>query len=246
VARIVDACCRSPSPPVLLVVSSLAAAGPSAPDRPLCEIDPPRPVSLYGRSKRAGEQAAEAEAARLPITIVRPAVVFGPGDRDCLAWFKSVRGGIHLVPSLVERRLALVHVADLVTAIVLAAERGRRLVLADDPRAVDAPGYYFVASEPQPTYAEMGRLIATAMDRRVRVVRVPEWIGWLAAGASQLWGRVRRRPGIVNLDKLRDFTAGDWCCSIARARDELGFEPAAPLIARLGETADWYRAEGWL
>ena len=38
-------------------VSSLAAAGPSTADRPLTETDEPHPVSHYGRSKLAGEQA---------------------------------------------------------------------------------------------------------------------------------------------------------------------------------------------
>lgn len=51
------ACARQSTPPVLVAVSSLAAAGPSFSGRPRTESDRPAPVSYYGRSKWAGERA---------------------------------------------------------------------------------------------------------------------------------------------------------------------------------------------
>ncbi len=58
VEAVAGACADRADPPVLVVVSSLAAAGPCAVDRPRVEGDLPTPVSAYGRSKLAGEQAA--------------------------------------------------------------------------------------------------------------------------------------------------------------------------------------------
>ena len=45
-------CADCETPPTLVAVSSLAAVGPSPPDRARTESDPPAPVSHYGRAKR--------------------------------------------------------------------------------------------------------------------------------------------------------------------------------------------------
>ena len=50
---------------------------------PLTEADPPRPTDAYGRSKLAAEEAVR--AAGVPYTILRPALVYGPGAKGNLA-----------------------------------------------------------------------------------------------------------------------------------------------------------------
>ena len=81
---------NSPRPRCWWPSTSLAAAGPAIGDRPRRESDPPAPVSNYGRSKRAGEQAIEQFAAKIPITIVQPAIVFGEADPQMRSVFRSV------------------------------------------------------------------------------------------------------------------------------------------------------------
>ena len=56
--NVAKACAAMTSPPKLLVVSSLAAAGPSKRDEPRKESEPCKPVSIYGQSKLDGEKAA--------------------------------------------------------------------------------------------------------------------------------------------------------------------------------------------
>src|SRR5271166_310246 len=90
VANVARACAAQTTPPTLLVVSSLAAMGPSSPQRPRLESDPPTPVSHYGRSKLAGEQAARRWAKEVPITILRPAVVFGEADWATYEFFRPI------------------------------------------------------------------------------------------------------------------------------------------------------------
>ena len=249
VENLAQACAEQPDPPVLLMVSSLAAAGPAPPGRLRTETDPLRPVSDYGRSKRAGEQAAEQFADRVPVTVVRPPIVFGEADKSSYPWFQSVeRYGVHLVPGLKPRRFSLIHADDLCELLILAAERGNRLAPPQPHRETPrAGGYYFAASEDHPTYHQLGQMIGEALGhRRTLVIGFPTPMVWAVAGIGELVSHVRRRPVYLGMDKAREATAGSWACSAQKAKDELGFSPGAPLPERIRQTAQWYRQEGWL
>jgi nucleoside-diphosphate-sugar epimerase len=245
------ACAVRDDPPTLIYVSSLAAAGPSTNDRPRVESDPLCPVSIYGRSKRDAEVIAEEFAGRMPISIVRPPIVFGEGDQNMRNLFRSVfRLGVHLALGVAYSRYSLIHVSDLVDALVLCAARGARLMPADQlvtPRehgdaAAGPSGYYFAAGDEQPTFAELGSLIGVALGRaRVRICRSSNTVLlWPAAAAAELAARLRGRPYIFNFDKAREAQAGAWTCSSRAIRAQCGFAPSAPLIDRLRQTANWY------
>ncbi|MGE0609388.1 MAG: NAD-dependent epimerase/dehydratase family protein [Pirellulales bacterium] len=243
-------------PPVLVVVSSLAAAG-TAPDGPAgrarVEVDPPSPVSHYGRSKRAAEVAAAEFADRLPITIVRPPIVFGEGDREVLQMIQPIaRFGLHMVPGYTTRRFSLVHAGDLAHGLIQAAERGTRLSSRGKESETGGiqdlgQGVYFIAAAEQPTYAELGQIIATALGKRwYRAVRSPEFVSWMAGGGAQLVSKVRGKPGILNLDKVTEAVAGSWICDIGKARQELDYQPSAPVQQQMDQTVAWYRERKWL
>jgi dihydroflavonol-4-reductase len=248
VGRIAQACADQATPPVLVYLSSLAAAGPARGARLRTETDPPAACSHYGRSKRAGERAAEEFADRVPITIVRPPVVFGEADRLGLDLFRMVaRFGLYLVPGLARHRLSLIHADDLARLLILAAQQGARIAPRGQDGFFAARGYYFAACYEHPSYPELARMIGNALGGRgVLPVHIAMPVVWLIAGGTQLVSRVRRRPMFLNLDRAHDVTAGSWLCSPRAAIDELGFAPELPLQDRLCQTAAWYRNEGWL
>jgi dihydroflavonol-4-reductase len=255
VANLLDACRARTTPPTVVIVSSLAAMGPSRKNLPHTEDNAPRPVSNYGRSKRAGEFEAVARAAYVPITIVRPSIVLGEGDRVGLSMFRMIdRQRTHLVPGLARSSLSIIHVADLVPALIAAAERGVRLASSDaganggatDDR-IDPRGYYFIAGDEHPTYSQLGRMVGEAVGRRwTLVIPVPSGLVWPIAACVEAAGRVRRRAPFAGLDKAREALAGHWTCSPARAKADFGIAPAASLADRLRQTAEWYRLQGWL
>lgn len=249
VRNMADGCARQTNPPVLVVVSSLAAAGPAPRGRLRTESDPLRQVSNYGRSKRGGEQAAEQHAHQVPITIVRPPIVFGESDKYGFALFRSVeRYGVHLVSGYRPKKFSIIHADDLTQLLILAAERGTRLPAAE-PQAEtpSTEGYYFAASEEHPTYYQLGRMIGKALGRgRTLIIPFGAAVVWSVAGIGELIGQIRRWPVLFGIDKAREATAGSWACSAQAAVDQLGFSPLAPLPDRLRQTAQWYRQQGWL
>ena len=243
-SNLLEACAMVSSPPTVIYTSSLAAAGPSAIGSPNSEADVPNPVSAYARSKLAAENAARSWAARVPITILRPAAVFGEFDRDTFIIVGFVARGFHLVWGSKIMYQSNIHAADLAKVLISAAQKGERLSEANDP---PGQGIYNVAYEEIPRYEELGQLIADGLkQKRFRILRVPNAVIWGMAFVSELYGRIFRDPNILTLDKARDLTSGSFVCSTAKIKDQLGFTPKISFAERIHQTMQWYLEEGWL
>jgi nucleoside-diphosphate-sugar epimerase len=229
----------NPRPRRFLFVSSVAAAGPSdGPGDVIDESRSPRPVTWYGKSKLAAEQALQAVAGegdgRLPLTIVRPGPVYGPRDRDFRAYFRAIK--LRLSPQLGqgERHVSLIYVRDLVDLLVRALERE------------EAVGQTYFGCGPASTYAELAETIARVLDRRPVRITIPlATLGPLAA-VSKVKGRLTGRPALLNDQRLIEVRQRSWLFSGDKARLELGFEAQYDLETGVRETAEWYRREGWL
>lgn len=249
--NLTQACAACRKPPVLVVLSSLEAAGSSPDDAPRTESEPSTPTTAYGKSKLAGEHAAAEHAGEVPISIVRAPTVFGEWDRQTLNVFKLLRlarFGIHPVPLRRTMRLSLIHAHDLAEFLLLVADRGERLSSPMNVQEDSGQGLYYVAYDEHPTFAELLRMAGAALgDRQARVIHIPQVFLWVLAFPYEAWYRVRGgSPGVINLDKARAAFAGSWTCSPEKARMQLGFTPSLPLIDRVQQTVDWYQDQGWL
>ena len=232
------ACAGRSPPPRLVYVSSLAAAGPSTGDRPRTEEDPLAPVSLYGESKLAGEDAVRAVSHQVEASVVRPPVVYGPRDRELVPpLIRMARVGV--VPRTGgEKRYSIVHVSDLCDAILLVAERGRRV------GPVGTDGTYFVDDGSVHTWDEIALAACDALGRSARVLPLPEAVGFLVAAVSSAVAAVTGTPTILSLDKAKELRQAAWTCSSERAARELRYRPRLPLRDGMRETVAWFREHG--
>ncbi len=218
----------------VLLLSSLAAAGPSPCDRPLTEEDRPAPVSLYGRSKLDQETVLQAQSP-VPWVIVRAPIVFGPGDLDMLQALRTVRHGWLLQLGRERRRFSIIHVDDLVAAVAAAAFT-----------AADGELFYAANGEPIEWASWLGAAAQLLGNGRLRRLVVPVALGGAAAGLAEARGRLSGRPGIFNRDKFREMRHPCWLCSGEKMARVLGFRPRRPLADGLAQTVDWYRRQGLL
>lgn len=246
--NLVAACQRLSQPPRFIQVSSISAVGPIARGSVRTEDAAPNPISRYGISKRAGEAAVEAAADRMPVTVVRPGVVFGPRDKELLVAFRAIRNTfVHVSPRRRNPPLSYIEVRDLAELLITAAERGRCIEPPGSTTPGTGEGYYFATHDEFPCYRKFGQLAAQAMGRRFAVPCVPPRpIPWCIALVGETIAKLRGKPVVFGRDKFREAIASSWACSNQRAREQLGFHPSAPLLEQLRATVEWYRQEGWL
>ena len=246
--NLAQACARAGTTPVLVLVSSLEAAGPDPEGRVRTEADPSAPVSNYGRSKLASEKAIQDLASSVPTSIVRAAAVFGERDRETLAVVKALQvAGLSLytVPRAHSTYLSMIHARDLADLLILTAGGGERVQPSDQ---LIGQGLYYGADEERLTLAEIVGRVANAIgEKQATIINLPVEFAWLVGGGYEAWARIRgRSPGVLSLDKIRSFSAGSFTCSPDKARSQLGFVPAQPLDDRLIQTMGWYQDQGWL
>jgi nucleoside-diphosphate-sugar epimerase len=207
-------------------VSSLTAAGPASAERPRTEGDASTPITGYGASKLEAEAVLRGLSA-LRWTMVRPAAVYGPRDRQFLPLFQAARRGLFpRLPNAAAFSLTFVHVDDVARAI----ER------VCGSAAVDGETLFIGHAAPA-SIDDLLRTLALTFHRPYRALPVP--FALVRAGA---WLGV----GGLSGERLRELTSPGFVCSVARAERCLGFRAAIDLADGCRSTAAWYRANRWL
>ncbi len=234
-AALAEAAASDGRPRRFILVSSLAAAGSSTPDRPRREEDPSAPVTPYGWSKLRAEEALLKYRNRLDIAIVRPPTIYGPRDGETYPLFRLANLGLVILPSGLDPLLSMIQVGDLVDGIWQLAQ---------------APSYrqpvYFMAHSEQLRLNELGRWTAVHLGRRPVEVRVPvgmlEMLGW----AGWAFGAITGTSLMMDRYKVRDFRQPAWTCDPARVKAEHGISAETPFQEGMVESVEWYRRQGWL
>ncbi len=224
-------------------VSSLSAAGPTTRGNPIDELAPPRPVSDYGSSKLAGEQATRASG--LPWVIVRPATVYGPRDVQLLRMFKLARFGLAPIFGSGAQELSVLHVRDLIGALLSVTQSAttETTYFASHPTIVTtkllayeihAAVYRFrndTTGEPPPPRFP---------------IHIPQSLSRAGLAASGMAARMLGRRTLLSTDKANEFLAEAWTCSAEALERATGWGAEISLTPGLDDTARWYGQHGWL
>lgn len=221
----------------LIYVSSLSASGPSAPWSPKNEDEPCYPVSAYGQSKLEAEIEVLKRRHQIWSAIVRPAVVFGPGDKETLTIYKIAK--THLNPHLGfdKRFVSLIYISDLVNLLWLAAENDR------------PSGEIYFASDAQSNGYDWNQVIvmaAQALNIRPINIYLPNLFLPAMLVPAQIISKITGRSGSLTRDKYRELSQTYWTCSSVKAQNLLDFKPQVDLADGLRRAADWYREQKWI
>ncbi len=216
-----------------VLISSAAAAGISS-GKPRKESDPPLPLTPYGRSKLAGEEAAVSYKNLFPITVIRPPAVYGPGDRETFTFFRLVNRGFKPYPCGARNRVRMIYVDDLAAAI--------KLTMETDTGAGET---YYIAEPRSYTIRELMDIISEHLGKKSVGIIIPRRILLTLAFFSETFCKIIGRAPMFSRQKVKELT-GDWEPDVTKAKDQLGFEAAVDFRAGARMAIDWYRREGWL
>ena len=212
-------------------LSSLAATGPSPQGNLVDETTPCRPVTFYGQSKLAGEEIALSQS--LPVTVIRPPVVYGPREENFFTFIKLIQKGWGLQIGKAGKELSLIYVADLVQAMLQACHPSRQ-------------ASYFVTDGRVHAWDQVAKECARIMNVRIRTLKVPEGALTPVALFFELLARFSSKPALFDRQRMIDIRQSSWSASPAKFFKEFDFEPQYELSRGLTETINWYQQEKWL
>jgi nucleoside-diphosphate-sugar epimerase len=221
-ARLLAACRGEARLRAVLVLSSLAAREPA--------------LSPYAASKHAAEVALREAGLAMPWVALRAPAVYGPGDRETLAFFRMVRRGLAVVAASRAGRLSLIHASDLAAAIGDA--------LARPP----APDVYEIDDGSVSGYAldELAGIAGGVLGRQPRVMPLPRGVMSAAAVLTQLGARMIGSPAILSRGKISELWHSDWVARDRRLSTWLGLRPRFDARSGFADTISWYQRHNWL
>jgi dihydroflavonol-4-reductase len=225
-ARVVLQECLRAGVERVVYTSSVAAVGPAPRGSTADEgqaFDPRAYAVPYVAAKREAEiEALRLAAQGLPVVIVNPAHVLGPGDLYRSSTELVRRFLMRRIPAYVEGAINVVSAGDVAAGHLLADERGR-------------PGERYILGNRNYTFdrlfADLGRMSGVEPP----AVKLPLPAALAFAAALE---RLPRTPAIT-VSEVR-AAAMWWTCRNTRARKELGFRPS-PHEEALEQTIAWYR-----
>ncbi|HYT37506.1 MAG TPA: NAD-dependent epimerase/dehydratase family protein [Ktedonobacteraceae bacterium] len=203
---------------------------------PAAEDAPVAPTNPYEATKLVGERIAlqAYQEQGLPVTVIRPGLVYGPGDLHLLSFFISIKNGLFRVIAGGKALLHPVYIDDLVAAFLFCAER---------PQALGRS--YNIAGERPVTVRELATAIAHALDKELPAGSIPLWLANLASDIFAVTPGVRGEHAPLTRSRVK-FLTHSRIYDGSQARSELGYSPKVALEEGMKLTAAWYYKHHYL
>ncbi len=218
----------------MIVLSSLAAGGPTPADAPHRSTEhEDRPVSLYGASKLTMERELRNRLGRR-LMILRPPMVLGPRDAATLPLFRMAGGAVRVKPGFAPKHYSWIDVGDLCDAILSASSRPEW----------DQYGPFYLGSVGTITDQELIATAAGVINARGITLSVPQVAIRLASLAIDAVPAWRAAAPSLGRDRVREILPPRWVCDAGPFAEHFGWRSSGNLAQTLRETADWLRRQG--
>lgn len=205
-------------------------------DVPSTEDDPYSPADAYQRSKMEGEKIAIKffQDGKISGVVIRPAMIFGPGDERTLKLFRMISKGVFFYVGKGDKLVHWIDVRDLACAFLLAMEHEER-----NAEIYIIPGRNAVALK------EMADLIAEKLNVKKPWIRLPvKPMQWIGSICEVICTAIKVSPPIYR--RRVDFYTKNRNFDGSKAIEQLGFDPAQSFSQELDDILESYKSLGWI
>ena len=200
------------------------------------ENTPYNPGDVYQRSKVEGEKIALEyfNSGKIGGAIIRPGMVYGPGDTRHLKLFKMVARGTFFYVGRGDAWVNFIDIRDLARSFVLAMEREEF-----------NGSIYTIANNSVMKLHEAVDLIAGKFGVKPPSLHLPvKPVQWLGTVCEIVCKPFNIRPPIFR--RRVDFFTKSRFFDASKAHRELGFAPAQPFEKEIEDTVAFYKDHGWI
>lgn len=218
-ARVIEACKRA-GVERMVYISSLTVLGLPRDGRTVDETTPygVDVHDAYSASKIAGERLALAahDQSGLSVTVVRPGVIWGPGDITIIPRFAALlRRGMMIYPGGGHNLIAMSHVRNLAAGVILAAQ------------TATARGQIYHITDDEDLTARQALVgLANAMGVSPPLLSVPYWVVYSIGAIMELAAKALCRVKPPSITRYAVRLVSCHCrYKIDKASHDLGYVP---------------------
>lgn len=193
-----------------------------------------QPGDIYQLTKWEGEKKAKEfhEKSGLPLVIIRPSAIYGPGDMRLLKLFKIASKKYSIILGSGEIFYHMVYVDDLAEGFVLAAESN-----------ITNGEAFIIGGDSYVTLNRLLELISGILGKQSKIIHLPaEPVQILGTLCEKVCIPLGINPPIYR--RRVDFFTKSRAFDISKAKKMLGYTPKVSLEEGLARTANWYISKG--
>lgn len=198
---------------------------------PADESYPYNPTNIYEKTKVEAEKLVTEyyDKHKIPVTIIRPELVYGPRDLHTLKMFQTIKRGIFPIIGDGSSTLLPIYIGDLVEAFILCTE---------NEKAIGET--YLIGGDKLTTIKELAKYMAMAMGVQPPKIYIPVIIANILAITMEFSAKIFKFDPPITKSRIRFFTESRGSTFI-KANNELGYDPKIGLEDGMKMTVKWYR-----
>lgn len=232
--NLLDACRKNKKIKKIIIMSSIAAAGPSRNGIIVNEKTECKPIDAYGESKLEAEKISIKyfKKYKLPIVMLRPGLVFGPRDFMKFKLFKAVKKRFFPVSS--EKKIIdFLYVGNLIEACLLALNGKNGEI-------------YHISDSRLYSINEIIGSIEKAEKIKVLPIKFPSFSFVVLGGIIEFFGKIFGFRPVFKHNTTKWMTTKYWYSDISKAKKEIGYVGKIPLDEGIKRTFEYYKNNGFL